>query len=553
MRHWALDLGTTNTALAGWDDLQERPVLLVLPRVCRDPDGSDPMTAPGVIPSATQLVAADDVWSILGRVPLIQRRAFWGRQGMIGREALEHNISRVHPSFAPSFKAQLQHQAVRPLVRLGRRSYSTREVARVYLRELLAEVKRTTGIRIRDLTVTTPVDAYEGYRAELAKLLHELGVTSVQFADEPIAAAAGYGLSVRDQRTILVVDFGGGTLDLALVRIDARSVESGTGRVLAKSARPIGGDVVDRWLLQHVCRQLRTNVPDDPFWARLLLDEARRVKECLLLTEEEPFHLRPPGQGAPRRSDLDGRLPEHLVHRDELQAILETHGLYRELDVCTDEVLARARSEGLDGGPDDVLMVGGSTLLPGVFPRFERRFGRDKVRAWQPFEAVVQGACTLAARGFAPSDYIVHEYAILISDPETGERRPTTIVPAGTRFPTAPDLWRSHLVPTCALGEPERVYKLIVCEIGRAFSAERSFGWDESGKLHQLDDGGLVVPLNEANPAMGFLDPPHLPEDRSPRLDVRFGVNAERWLTTTVVDLKTRRTLMDREPVVRLL
>jgi hypothetical protein len=128
-------------------------------------------------------------------------------------------------------------------------------------------------------------------------------------------------------------------------------------------------------------------------------------------------------------------------------------------------------------------------------------------------------------------------------------------VPAGTRFPTRPDLWRQLLVPTCQLGEPERIFKLVVCEIGRAPEKERSFGWDEAGNLHRLDeeDGSLVVPLNESNPALGFLDPPHHPGDRSPRLDVRFGVDEDRWLVATVIDLKTQRTLMNGEPVVRLL
>ena len=36
--------------------------------------------------------------------------------------------------------------------------------------------------------------------------------------DEPTAAALGYGLT--DQGTLLVVDFGGGTLDLSLVSLD---------------------------------------------------------------------------------------------------------------------------------------------------------------------------------------------------------------------------------------------------------------------------------------------------------------------------------------------
>ena len=40
----------------------------------------------------------------------------------------------------------------------------------------------------------------------------------------------------------------------------------------------------------------------------------------------------------------------------------------------------------------EVLMVGGSTLLPGVYSVFEQRFGRQRVRAFQPFEAVAYGA-----------------------------------------------------------------------------------------------------------------------------------------------------------------
>ena len=44
------------------------------------------------------------------------------------------------------------------------------------------------------------------------------------------------------------------------------------------------------------------------------------------------------------------------------------------------------------GEVDDVVLVGGSTLLPGFFSWFEERFERRRVRAWQPFEAVAFGA-----------------------------------------------------------------------------------------------------------------------------------------------------------------
>lgn len=555
MATYAIDLGTTNTGLCRWDPEQERAQLLVLPEICRDPKNEDPLQAPGVVPSATHMVDERDLWTTLGRIPFVQRRAFWGRHAYVGRQALERNVSRVHPAFVPGFKGHLQHQATRPVARVGKQSFTAREVTRAFLRELFAETFRVTGERITNLTVTAPVDAYEGYRAEVRNLLRDLGVTVDRFVDEPVAAAAGYGLSVRGRRTVLVVDMGGGTTDLALIEIDARSVESGTGRVLAKAGRPMAGDLVDRFVLQHVCERMGVRVPDDPFWLRLLLDEARWVKEQLFLKESEPFHLRPPGEVAKAETVRLGGHRELVVTRQELSDLLEAKGFYAALRACTDEVLERGAREGLGPqGPDDVLMVGGSTLLPGVFPAYEQRFGRDRVRAWQPFHAVVSGACTLAARGFAPSDYIVHEYAIVVYDQDTNERRTTTIIPAGTRFPTRPDLWRRHLVPTCALGEPERIFKLVICEIGRAPERERSFGWDDAGQLHQLSaDGGLVVPLNEANPALGFLDPPHQPGDRTPRLDVRFGVDEDRWLVATVVDLKTNKTLMAKEPVIRLL
>jgi hypothetical protein len=199
--------------------------------------------------------------------------------------------------------------------------------------------------------------------------------------------------------------------------------------------------------------------------------------------------------------------------------------------------------------------VGGSTLLPGVYAVFERALGRQKVRAWQPFEAVAWGAAAFAAGEAAPGDFIVHDYALETWEPGAGEAKHVVIVPAGTRFPTAPDLWKRQLVPACRLAEPEEVFKLIVCELGAA-GRRSGIAWSADGRAHRVEGGEgerVVVRLNEASPAMGRLEPAHEPCDRAPRLEVSFGVNAERWLCATVVDLRTRRVLLRGEPVVRLL
>ena len=131
------------------------------------------------------------------------------------------------------------------------------------------------------------------------------------------------------------------------------------------------------------------------------------------------------------------------------------------------------------------------------------------------------------------------------------------IIPKGTRIPTKPDFWTRRLVPTCSLGEAESFFKLVVCELGRPDEGERTFAWDKGGKIHKLGgrDGSevLVVALNDSNPTLGTLNPPHSPRDRAARLEISFGVDSNRWLCANVRDLKTKKVLMKNEPVVRLL
>ena len=72
----------------------------------------------------------------------------------------------------------------------------------------------------------------------------------------------------------------------------------------------------------------------------------------------------------------------------------------------------------------------------------------------------------------------------------------------------------------------------MVCEIGRAHDEDPLFARDERSTLHRLggEDGAdaLIIPLNEDNPTLGTLIPPQQPGDRSPRIEVSFGVNEGR-------------------------
>ncbi len=513
-----------------------------------------------MVPSAVHVLEHPRLVDRIGSWPPVARRVFLGRRALVGQRALDRNLDVAHPAFVPTFKAALASEATRPLARIGRRPLGAREIAGMFLREMLAETKRATGHRIRDLVVTSPVSAFETYRAEVQRLLRDLGVRRVRFVDEPVAAALGYGLSLSHERTVLVVDIGGGTMHVVLVELSPRGSLGGEARVIAKQGRPLGGNAVDGWLLEAACA--KAGLPaldvlgDDAarFWRRLMLAEACRVKEALHFEDTAVFRVTPPGAGRRTGSDTPGGSLLTFT-RAELTALLEANGFYRGLDACLAGMFEDGRAQLED--VDDVLLVGGSTLLPGVFARIEERFERRRLRAWQPFEAVAKGGACFAADRIGALDFIVHDYAFVTHDPKTGEAQHTVVVPRGTRFPTPPDFWKRQLVPTCSLGEPESIFRLVICEVERGDGSERRFVWDAAGDLHKVGGASgkaeLIVPLNAASPTLGYLDPPQEPRDRRPRLEIGFGVNAERWLVATVNDLLTRQELMCEEPVVRLI
>src|SRR5512143_2711043 len=124
MGGWALDLGTTNSAIARWDESAGQPQLVELLDVCRSLERDDPLEAPRMVPSAVHLLEQPGLLDRIGSWQPLARRLFLGRRALIGRPALERNRETVHPSFVPTFKAALSDEATRPLARLGRHKAS---------------------------------------------------------------------------------------------------------------------------------------------------------------------------------------------------------------------------------------------------------------------------------------------------------------------------------------------------------------------------------------------------------------------------------------------
>ena len=94
--------------------------------------------------------------------------------------------------------------------------YDAEAIAEIFLTELWQR-SVLQGIQPTQLIFTVPIGSFEGYLHWFRNFAERLKFTNFQIIDESTAAALGYAIT-RPNALVLVIDFGGGTLDPSLVR-----------------------------------------------------------------------------------------------------------------------------------------------------------------------------------------------------------------------------------------------------------------------------------------------------------------------------------------------
>src|SRR5919198_333381 len=79
------------------------------------------------------------------------------------------------------------------------------------------------------------------------------GLQVLPLINEPTAAAICYGLNAQDDQTVLVYDFGGGTLDVTVLRIHHGIFEE----ISSKGIGKLGGDDIDTALANVVAKRFQ--------------------------------------------------------------------------------------------------------------------------------------------------------------------------------------------------------------------------------------------------------------------------------------------------------
>jgi molecular chaperone DnaK (HSP70) len=362
---------------------------------------------------------------------------------------------------------------------------------------------------------------------------------------------------MADQEILLVIDFGGGTLDLSLVRLD-KSVGTTqkplgfllkwgnkslaedsrqkvkTARVLAKAGQNLGGTDIDNWLVDYFAKT--QGLVASPLTTRL----AERVKiQLSSQTQASEVYF----------NDETFESYELELNRDTLESILKEHSFFDQLDESMSSLLQQARRQGIEVSDiNAVLLVGGTVQLPAVQTWVKQYFEPEKIRCERPFEAIAQGALQLA-QGVELKDFLYHSYGIRYWDRRNKCHSWHPIIKAGQPYPMSQPV---ELVLGASV-ESQPSIELIMGELGADTGGTEVYFDGDRLITRSIATGQTnVKSLNDKDGARSIaqLTPPGFPG--SDRVKVRFQIDEQRFLRITVEDLLTSETLLENQLVAQL-
>ena len=273
---------------------------------------------------------------------------------------------------------------------LGDREFTPPEISAFILRELKHRAEAFFAAEgeidpeVDRAVITVPAYFNDAQRTATRDAGRIAGLEVLRIINEPTAASLAYGLDKRHTGLIAVYDFGGGTFDISILR-----VEDGVFQVLATNGDThLGGDDIDILLVTKVLADLGSTRPSYEVsgfsrtaeGAGRTLEDIQEIRKAVIqakldLSEHE-----------------ETRLLGQRITRSEFDALIRPI-VDRTLRPCL-QALADAQ---LDASQiDEVVLVGGSTRIPLVRRLVAELFGRTPHSELNPDEVVALGAAVQA-------------------------------------------------------------------------------------------------------------------------------------------------------------
>lgn len=267
--------------------------------------------------------------------------------------------------------------------------------------ELSAQVLKTlcsfvTDDEVKSAVITVPAKFTVNQKDATLQAAHLAGIEQVELLQEPIAASMAYGLKAEDKNGIwMVFDFGGGTLDVALVHVtdgimqvfDTEGDNYLGGKNLDEAivSKILLPELMSRFVIDLSNQETKTILTD------ALKVVAEKLKNSLSYKESESVCLEAGDWG----EDEDGEEIELYIEvtRRHIESAIKPI-LQKAVDVC--KTLMVRNNIGYNK-LSHLILIGGPTYIPLLREMLSEQVTSNVETRIDPMTAVAQGASIYAS------------------------------------------------------------------------------------------------------------------------------------------------------------
>jgi len=368
----AIDLGSSTTVVVFQKENGQPPELLDLPPISR---------TPGEVPS------------------LIWQSSEKEESYLIGQQIIDSNLmNEKGNNLSQDFKRWIGSTEIESIYDS---KIAPEKAGEILIHNIWGRV--SARVNIKRLVLTAPVDTYREYRTWLVNVCNSLTVKEIALVDEPTAAAMGAGLAPGS--ILLVLDFGGSTIDMSivaleggegkaspiaqLVRFDGNNLEGKstqvlrTAKVLGKSGLRLGGKDIDRWISHHL-------LPEEKLTNSILrkAEELKcelsnmDLKETLIITKQI-------------KNDQNEEKFLKLSKKG-LEELLIEKGLLKSIEKLFNQTISMAKRNSFElKDLDSVVLVGGGSQIPLIKNFLSNLCNSIPFLTPPPIETIALGALNL--------------------------------------------------------------------------------------------------------------------------------------------------------------